>query len=52
METEKLVDFCVEFNHQQIQFYYFKEHIKIYIKIHINIVPKCFSLRPSSGNLH
>ena len=32
--------------------FYFKEHIKIYIKIHINIAPTCFGLRPSSGSLH
>ena len=30
----------------------FKKHIKIYIKIHINIAPTCFGLRPSSGSLH
>ena len=29
-----------------------KTHIKIYIKIHINIAPTCFGLRPSSGSLH
>ena len=29
-----------------------KEHIKIYIKIHTNIAPTCFGLRPSSGSLH
>ena len=39
----------VEFTHQQMQFYSFKEHIKIYIKTHINITPKCFGLGPSSG---
>ena len=32
--------------------FYFKKHIKIYIKIHINIAPTCFGLRPSSGCLH
>ena len=32
--------------------FYFKKHIKIYIKIHINIAPTCFSLRMSSGSLH
>ena len=42
----------VEFNHQQMHFYQFKEHIKIYIKIHINIPPTCFGVRPSSGSLH
>jgi hypothetical protein len=26
--------------------------MKIYIKIHINITPTCFGLRPSSGSLH
>ena len=35
----------VVFIHQQM-------HIKIYIKMHINIAPTCFSLRPSSGSLH
>jgi len=30
----------------------FKEHIKIYIKIHINIAATCFGLRLSSGSLH
>jgi len=29
----------------------FKKHIKIYIKIHINIAPTYFGLRPSSGSL-
>ena len=42
----------VEFTHQQMHYFYFKEHIKIYIKIHINIAPTCFGLRPSSGSLH
>ena len=28
--------------------FYFKKHIKIYIKIHINIAPTCFGLQPSS----
>ena len=27
-------------------------HIKVYIKIHINMAPTCFGLRPSSGSLH
>jgi len=31
---------------------YFIKLIKIYIKIHINIVSTCFGLRPSSGSLH
>ena len=31
---------------------FFKNHIKIYIKIHINIAPTCFGLQPSSGSLH
>jgi len=29
-----------------------KTHIKMYIKIHINIAPICFGLRSSSGSLH
>ena len=29
-----------------------KTHIKIYVKIHINIASTCFGLRPSSGSLH
>ena len=33
-------------------FFSFKKHIKIYIKIHINIAPICFGLRSSSGSLH
>jgi len=28
-----------------------KKHIKLYIKIHINIAPTCFGLRPSAGSL-
>jgi len=28
------------------------EKFKIYIKRHINIVPTCFGLRPSSGSLY
>ena len=32
--------------------FYFEKQIKIYIKIHINIAPTCFGLRPSSGSLH
>jgi len=39
----------VEFTHQQMHFF---KHIKIYIKIYVNIAPKCFDLRPSSGSLH
>ena len=42
----------VEFTHQQMHFFYFKKHIKIYIKIRINIAPTCFGLRTSSGSLH
>ena len=34
------------------ELFYFKKHIKIYIKIHINIAPIYFDLRPSSGSLH
>jgi hypothetical protein len=41
----------VEYAHQQMTFL-FKNHIKIYIKIDINIDPACFGLRPSSGSLH
>ena len=41
----------VDFNHKQINFLFLK-NIKIYIKIHINIAPKHFSLQPSSGSLH
>jgi len=29
-----------------------KKHIKIYIKIHTNIAPTSFGLRPQSGSLH
>ena len=32
--------------------FYFEKHIKIYIKIHINIAPTRFGLRSSSGGLH
>jgi len=32
--------------------FYLKKHIKIYIKIHINIAPTCFGLRSSSGSWH
>jgi len=35
----------VDFTHQQMHFFIFK-NIKIYIKIHINIAPTCFVLRP------
>jgi len=31
--------------------FYFKKHIKIYMKIHINIATTCFGLRPSWGSL-
>jgi len=41
----------VQFTQQQMHFFILK-HIKIYIKIHINIAPTFFGLRPSSGNLH
>ena len=44
-------DIC-KFTHQQINFFYLKKHVKIYIKIQINIAPTCFGLRPSSGSLH
>jgi len=36
----------VGFTHKQMHFFILK-NIKIYIKIHINIAPKCFGLRPS-----
>jgi len=36
----------------KMHIYSFKKHIKIYIKIHINVAPTCFGLRPSSGSLH
>ena len=42
----------VGFTPQQMNFLFKKKHVKIYIKIHINIAPTCFGLRPSSGNLH
>jgi len=42
----------VQFTHKQKHFYSFKEHIKIYMKIYINIAPTCFGLRPSSDSLH
>ena len=45
------IQIYVEFTHQQIHFFKFKKHIKIYIKIHINIAPTCFGLRSSSGSL-
>ena len=32
--------------------FYLKKHIKIYIKIRVNIAPTCFGLRSSSGSLH
>ena len=32
--------------------FYFKKHIKIYIKIHIYVAPTCFGLQPSSGSLY
>ena len=34
----------VEFTHQQMHFFNLKKHLKIYIKIHINIAPTCFGL--------
>ena len=41
-----MATFLIEFTHKQMQMHlhYFKEHIKIYIKIHINIAPTCFGL--------
>ena len=50
-----LVERCrndVQFTHQQMHIFILKKHIKIYIKIRINIAPTCFGLRPSSGSLH
>ena len=32
--------------------FYLKKYIKMCSKIHINIAPTCFGLRPSSGSLH
>ena len=29
-----------------------KKHVKIYVKIHINIAPACFGLQSSLGSLH
>ena len=42
----------VEFTHQKMHFFNLKKHIKIYIKIHINIAPTCFDLPPPSASLH
>jgi len=42
----------VQFTHQQMNFFYLKKHIKIYIKMYVNIAPTCFGLRPSSWSLH
>ena len=51
---EYLSRMYVEFTHQQMNFYLFKEHINIYVKIHtyVYIAPTCLDLRPSSGSLH
>jgi hypothetical protein len=43
---------CLGFTHKQMYFYYFRKHIKIYIKLHINIAPTCFDLPPPSASLH
>jgi len=40
------------FTHQQMNFLLDVEKFKIFIKIHINIAPTCFGLRPSSGSLY
>ena len=43
----------IQFTHQQIYYFYLLnlEEFKIYTKIHTNIAPTCFGLRPSSGSL-
>ena len=51
-KTESELLLCCRVNHQQMHFYWFKKHIKIYVKIRINIAATCFGLRPSSGRLH
>jgi len=37
--TTQMCRHCAEFTRQQMHFFYFKKHIKIYITIHINIAP-------------
>jgi len=42
----------VLFTHQQMQFLLNLEKFKIYVKLHVNIAPKYFGLRRSSGSLY
>jgi len=42
----------VQFTHQQMHLFILKNTLKIYSKIHTNIAPTCFGLRPSTGSLH
>jgi hypothetical protein len=42
----------IQFTRQQMHILLNLEKFKIYIKIHINIAPTCFGLRPSSGSLY
>jgi len=41
-----------EFNRQHVHYLLNLEKFKIYIKMHTNIAPTCFGLRPSSGSLY
>jgi hypothetical protein len=40
------------FTHQQMHYLLNLKRFKIYTRIHINIAPTCFGLRPSSGRLY
>jgi len=51
-QSTKVVFGICKFHSTTNSLFYFKNHITIYIKIHINIAPTCFGLRPSSGGLH
>ena len=42
----------IYFTHQQMHYLLNLQKFKIYIKIHTNIAPTCFGLRPSSGSLY
>ena len=42
----------MQFTHQRMHYLLTWKSFKIYIKIRINIAPKCFGLRPSSGSFY
>jgi len=50
--TENYFEFYIVHSPTNALFIKLEKSFKIYIKIHTNIAPTCFGLRPSSGSLY